>query len=211
MPADRVTGKTPWHVTLVLDDSLSMAGGPAADVGKAVEAMIVEMRLISSGMKPYFRVSVVRFGSQPEVLCEAKSEQDIDLDRITTMAGNSGSTNATAALNETVRILRDHPGEPTDFNPYVFFLSDGEPDDAATALQAAQTLKTLALAAGSPRLVTIGFGAVNDGFMGSLASNRELYKKLPDHKEIVRLFPQIGTIAQSQVGVAGVDTAIMNL
>lgn len=211
MPADRVTQKTPWHVVLVLDDSLSMGGGPAKEVGKAVEAMIVEMRLISSGMKPYFRVSIVRFGSQPVVLCEAKSEQEIDLDSVTTMAGKSGSTNATAALNEVIRILRAQPGEATDFNPYVFFLSDGEPDDASSALQAGQTLKTLAIAAGTPRLVTIGFGAVNDGFMANLASNKELYKKLNDVREITRLFPQIGTIAQSQVGVAGVDAAIMNL
>jgi uncharacterized protein YegL len=210
MPADRVTGKTPWHVLFVLDDSLSMEGDPARDVGKAVQAMIEEMRIISSGMKPYFRVSIVRFGSAPEVLCEAVSEQDIDLDRVSAMEGTSGSTNAAAALEESMRILREHPGEATDFNPYVFFFSDGEPDDGKAALQAGQNLKALGISAGTPRLVTIGYGNVNDAFMSDLASNKELYKKLKNHQEITKFLPQIGTIAQSQVGVQGVDAAIMN-
>jgi uncharacterized protein YegL len=211
MPADRVTSKNPWHVVLVLDDSASMSSGPAQEVGKAVEAMIEEMRVISSGTKPYFRVSIVRFGSRAETLSEYVNEQAIDLSLVASLVGGSGSTNAASALNEVVRILQDHSGEPTDFNPYVFFLSDGAPDDSQLALNAGVTLKALTLPSGVPRLVTIGFGSVNDAFMSSLASNSELYKKLKDVREVTKLFPQIGTIAQSQVGVQGVDQAIMNL
>ena len=211
MPADRVTGKTPWHVLFVLDDSASMQGPPAQTAGQGVRAMIEEMRLISGGMKPYFRVSIVRFGSQAEVLCEAVSEQDIDLDSVTALTGSSGSTAADLALKEAARILMNRPGEATDFNPYVFFCSDGEPDDAGDALSAGQALKGLNLAAGAPRLVTIGFGAVNHDFMRNLASNPELYKSLSDYKELLRFLPQIGSATQAKGGVQGVDAVIMNI
>lgn len=211
MPADRVTTKTPWHIVLVLDDSYSMQGDPAANVNKAVETMIDEMRVMSNGTKPYFKVSILRFGSDVEPLCTAVSEQAIDMSSVTTLAGESGSTNAAGALDAAVRLLEANPGQATDFTPYVFFLSDGEPDDAGAALKAGSALKSLAVAAGTPRLITIGFGDANDDFMRNLATNKELYKKLNDHREVTRLFPQIGTIASSQVGIQAVDTAIMNL
>src|SRR5262245_20872808 len=170
MPASRVDSKHPWHVVLVLDDSGSMSGAPASDVNKAVAEMVTEMSALSGGgKKPYFRLSIVKFGSRPHRLAVCAGEGDIDLSQVTTLDGNSGSTNAAAALDEVQTILSTNPGQPTDFTPYVFFLSDGAPDDAPAALAAGNGVKALQISAGAPIIVTIGFGSVNDAFMSSLA------------------------------------------
>ena len=211
MPANRVTSNSPWHLILVLDDSGSMSGQPSSDVNQAVIALVDEMKLLSQGLKPYFKLSVVVFGSHARSACEAVSENAVDMTAITALSGSSGSTNAAAALQEANAILLRNPGKATDFVPYVFFLSDGAPDDVGTALAAGTALKGLSVAAGTPHLVTIGFGSVNDSFMSQLASNPELYKKLANSREIVKLFPSIGTMAQTATGAAGVDQAIMNI
>jgi uncharacterized protein YegL len=212
MPASRVTSNSPWHIVLVLDDSGSMSGNPAQHLNDAVTAMVDEMKILSGGKKPYFKLSVVSFGSRPTVLCTAESEQTVALQNIASFGGNSGSTDAASALTEAADLLARNVGAPTDFTPYVFFLSDGVPDDERAALAAGDRLKSLSLAAGTPRVVTIGFGTVNDAFMEKLATTPELYKKLRDPREIINLFPNIGTIAASQAsGTAGVDQAIMNL
>src|SRR5947209_8035764 len=129
MPASRVTSTSPWHIVLVLDDSVSMEGNPAEEVNKAVAAMIDELKLMSMGMKPYFKLSVITFGSRPDVVCEAVSEQSVDMSKAASLKGDSGSTDAEAALEEAYRLLQKNPGVATDFTPYIFFLSDGAPDD----------------------------------------------------------------------------------
>ena len=68
MPADRINSFSPWHLVLVLDDSGSMQGSKIQMLNEAMERMIDEMRMLSGGMKPYFRISIVRFGSQAEVI-----------------------------------------------------------------------------------------------------------------------------------------------
>jgi uncharacterized protein YegL len=211
MPADRVTSKSPWHLVMILDDSGSMSGPPADSLNKAVEAMVEEMRVTSNGMKPYFKLSIISFGTAPTSITTASSEQTIDLTKVTNFQGDSGSTDAAAALQMATRLLQANPNVESDFTPFVFFLSDGAPDDEAAALSAGSQLKSLQLQAGSPRLVTIGIGAPNDAFMAKLASSPELYRRLADHRDVVRFFPQIGTVAGSQVGVQAVESAIMNL
>lgn len=211
MPASRVTSNSPWHIVLVLDDSGSMSGPPADEVNNSVTAMIEELKIMSMGMKPYFKLSVITFGSRPDVVCEAVSEQAVDMNKAAALKGDSGSTDAAAALEEVHTLLQKNPGAATDFTPYIFFLSDGAPDDVNSALAAGDKVKEMAIAAGTPKLVTIGFGSVNDDFMGKLASNTEMYKKLQDYKQIVKIFPAIGTIAQTATGTDGMDQAIMNL
>lgn len=211
MPAERVTSKTPWHVVFVLDDSASMSGQPANDLNQAMETMIEEMRLLSQGMKPYFKVSVVSFGNDSHILAKMKSEGDIDLSTVAKFSGSSGSTNAAAALSDAYNILAANGGESSDFDPFVFFLSDGAPDNAQLALDAGQRIKTLSIPAGTPRIVTIGLGSPNDSFMEALASNPELYKKLDRSSEIKNLLPAVGTIAGTKAGADGVVEAIMQL
>lgn len=211
MPAERVTSKSPWHVVFVLDDSGSMSGQPAIDLNEAMETMIEEMRLLSQGMKPYFKVSVVSFGSDSRILAKAQSEGQVDLNVVAKFSGNSGSTNAAAALSDAYNILAANGGEDSDFDPFVFFLSDGAPDNDQLALDAGQRIKTLSIPAGTPRIVTIGLGSPNDSFMGALASNPELYKRLQKSSEIKNLLPAVGTIAGTKAGADGVAEAIMQL
>jgi uncharacterized protein YegL len=211
MPADRVWSNSPWHVVLVLDDSESMSGQPVKDVNQAVTTMVDEMKIISGGLKPYFKLSIVKFGSVPKVLAECQSEQTINLNSAVSLAGNSGSTDAAAALSAAARVLEKNPGRDTDFTPYVFFLSDGAPDDEQAALKAADSLKKLSIAAGTPRIVSVGFGDVNDDFMRKVASTPELYKGFASSADMARFFPVIGTIAATASGTKGVDDGIMNL
>lgn len=211
MPASRVTSKNPWHMVLVLDDSGSMSGQPCADLNEAIKELIDALVTASMGQKPYFKVSVISFGSNYQTLAEAVTENDLDENVVANFSGNSGSTNAAAALDEAARILKNNPGQETDFEPFVFFLSDGHPDNAAQALQAADTIKNMSLPSGTPRIVTLGFGSVDDGFMGSIANNSELYKKMNSSKDIVQLLPAIGTIGTQAGGAEDVEEAIMKL
>ena len=214
MTASRVTSATPWHIVLVLDNSGSMFGQPSQDVNEAIKQLIEELVTASMGKKPYFKVSVVSFGSSYHTIAEAVSETDLekDLDAVANFGGNSGSTNVAAALNEAARILTSHPGQETDFEPFVFFLSDGHPDNNLEALEAAKKIKNLSLPSGAPRIITLGFGRVDDSFMASIASNGKLYKKMDSSKDIVKLLPAMGTIGSNAIGGAeGVEEAIMKL
>lgn len=211
MTASRVSSKSPWHIVLVLDDSASMAGQPSADVNEAIKELIDALVTASMGMKPYFKVTVIMFGSNFQTLVEAQPESVLDETVIANFHGESGSTNAAAALEEAARVLKANPGAENDFEPFVFFLSDGQPDNAPSALSAAQTIKDLTLTSGRPRLVTLGFGSVDDAFMQSLATNAELYKKMNSSKDIIRLLPTIGTVGTQAAGAEDVEQAIMKL
>ena len=212
MPASRVTSKTPWHVVFVLDDSGSMSDQPARDVNGAMTTMIDEMKILSQGQKPYFKISVITFGSTPAMVCEAQSEMQLDMSKIACLSGKSGSTNAAAALNDAYQLFQRYPGTQTDFEPFLFFFSDGAPDNEADALQAGDRIKNMTITAGRPRIVTIGFGSPNDDFMAKLATNAELYKKLGSQKDILSFLPAIGTVTGTVTGgAAGMEQAIIQI
>lgn len=211
MPASRVTSRNPWHMVLVLDDSGSMSGPECQDLNEAIKELIDALVTASMGQKPYFKVSVVSFGSNFTTLAEAIPETDLDENAIANFQGNSGSTNAAAALDEAARILSNNPGQETDFELFVFFLSDGHPDNSTMALEAGDKIKSLSLPSGKPRIVTLGFGSVDDGFMQGLANNSELYKKMNSSKDIVKPLPAIGTIGTQAGGAEDVEEAIMKL
>jgi uncharacterized protein YegL len=188
-----------------------MAGQPAAKVNEALREMIAEMELLSQGTKPYFRISVVSFGSNVATLVEWAAESDVDIDQIAWFTGDGGTTNTREALAEAIKVLERHPGRETDFRPYVFFFSDGHPDDAGGAVAMAEKLKEMRIAAGAPRIVTIGLGNADETFMRAIASNPDLFVHLADPSQLVRLFPSIGTIVGSAGGEAAIDAAILNL
>lgn len=198
MPAEKITSFSPWHLVLVLDDSISMAGQKIDTLNEAMRRLVDELRLWSGGLKPYFRVSLIKFGSSAEILSEVLNEREIDVVRITSMRGDSGTTNAAEALSRAHEILQRNPGEPEHFEPFVFFFSDGQPDDKGKALEAGRRIKALRLPSGEPRLVTIGIGDVDDQFMRDLATSRggeARYRKLQDVRDIEYFFPLIGTKA----------------
>ncbi len=201
MPAERITSFSPWHAVLVLDDSGSMRGRKIEALNDAIRAMIDEMRLWSGGgRKPYFRVSVISFGSSATILSEAVGEGAVDIARVTALRADSGTTNAAEALTKAIEVLDRNPGETSHFEPFVFFFSDGRPDHRQTALDQGARLKALHLASGEPRLVTIGIGKADDGFMKELATSRHgeaRYRRLKDADDIKYFFPTIGTVAAS--------------
>ena len=211
MPANRITSESPWHVVLVLDDSGSMAGNPSALLCESLKSMHAEMEITAKGTKPYFRVSIIAFGSSAKVIAEAQSEKDIDIDSVATFSGSSGSTAAHTALSFAYDLLKQHPGKATDFRPFVFFLSDGQPDDAHAARMAADKVKTLDIPAGQPTIITVGFGSVDKPFMEAIASAPELFVHLQSPAELTKFFPAIGTVAGSKTGEAAIKQAIINI
>ena len=211
MPANKVTSRNPWHMVFVLDDSGSMSGAGCQAVNEAMKELIDALITASMGQKPYFKVSVVSFGSSFNTLVEAVPETDLDENVVANFQGKSGSTNAAAALDEAARILSANPGSETDFVPFVFFFSDGKPDDPAMAMQAADRIKSMSLPSGDPRLVTLGFGSPDDSFMSSVAKNSELYKKMNDPKDIIGLLPAIGTVGTQAKGAEDAEETIMKL
>jgi len=213
MPAPRVTSESPWHIVLVLDDSGTMAGGPCDDLNMAIKILHQELETTSMGLKPYFRISVISFGSKATTLCTTVKETDLDMNIVANFQGSSGLTNATAALDEAFNLIQSNGGNDHDFEPFVFFLSDGLADNPQGALEAAKKVKEMSVPAGTPRIVTLGFGNVDDAFMKELASNPELYKKMDSSKDIIAFLPNIGTVAGTTDG-GGADALagnIMNL
>ena len=213
MPATRVTSNSPWHIVLIMDDSGSMSGTSSQDVNEGMRELHAALEMASMGQKPYFKVSVISFGTRASTLCTAVSETDLDLNVVANFSGGSGTTNAAAALDEAQQLLLKNGGNETDFEPFVFFFSDGHPDNRQTAIAAADALKNLSVPAGTPRIVALGFGDVDDSFMKQIATNPELYKKMNESSDIVDLLPNIGTVAQStpRGGAAAVEKSIMNL
>lgn len=200
MPAARVTSETPWHTVLLIDDSGSMEGQPSTDVNTALETMISEMAMLAGGnKKPYFKVSIIRFGSGADVLETAQSPADLEMrmSSIANFTGASGTTNMAAAFNEAANLLRQNPGAPTDYQPWVFLFSDGRPDDPSAATSAAASLKSAQVAAGNPFLVGFGFGDADDGLMQQVCTSRESYKRLASSADLLTVMPQIGTVAKT--------------
>jgi uncharacterized protein YegL len=207
----RITGKSPMHMVLVADDSGSMKGAPAADATRAIHAWVNELYVKTRGKKPYFRFSLVSFGSAPAVVAEAMDVRDVDVTSFV-LAGDAGSTNLTDALMTVRQILARDGATAEHCPPFVFLFTDGRPTDptgkmndaaAQTAQDAASALKMLPLACGSPFIVTLGFGAVVDAFLQQLASAPNLYHRISSAQELIQLLPEIGTPTVEGVGEEG--------
>jgi len=212
MPNNRVTSINPWHILFVLDDSGSMSGSPSESLNDSMKLAIDEMKALTMGKKNYFKITVIRFGSQSSILCEAESEKDIDENSIFQFSGESGLTDMEAGLQDAIDVLNRNGGEDTDFRPYVFLLSDGEPDNEGDALNAATKLKATTIPAGKPRIITIGLGSdVNENIMRKIASNEELYVHLQNPEDMVRFFPNIGTATATGGGEEAIEQSIINI
>jgi uncharacterized protein YegL len=212
MAADSVSSRSPWHLVIIIDDSGSMSGPIADCVNQAFERMLDEMKILLGNRNPRFRLSLVAFGSRPYLLAEYASEKDIATDQVTNFSGGRGGTAVAPALSLAANILARHPGQTTDFEPFVFFLSDGAPDDRAQAEQAADRLKKMHLASGTPHVISLGIGAASDEFLLQIASRPDLYKKLSSPQDIVKFFRVLGTqLGRLSGGARSVEQAIINL
>src|SRR4051812_50024640 len=113
VPAPRVTSNSPWHLIFVLDDSGSMSGTPANKLNEGLDVMIEEMKLMSQGTKPYFKLSVVVFGTHAQAISEAVSEQQVDKTKVTSFSGNSGGAKKGEAPAEATPGAQTHPPQET--------------------------------------------------------------------------------------------------
>ncbi|MEL7370451.1 MAG: VWA domain-containing protein [Myxococcota bacterium] len=206
MPSLRVSDKNPWHILFLLDDSGSMDGHSADKVNLAMMNMVGELKKLSLGRPPYFRISIIKFGTLVSTVIEHQSEQSISTTDVDTLSGESGTTNAAAAFESAKNLLKKHPGTSNDFEPWVFFISDGVPDDKNAAIHQAARIKALAIPAGSPRIACLGFDNVNDAFMQTVASKPSLYKHLDSVDLLERILPAIGTqLATTSEGAKGAE------
>jgi hypothetical protein len=156
--------------------------------------------MVSLGKKPFFKFSFIVFGTSSDVFVEAADVNDIDPDKIV-IDGEGGTTNLAAAL-EDARVLVEKHARPNHCPPFVFVFTDGCPSldgntsDEVNALSRGSALKSSALPSGSPRIVTLGFGDINDSFMARLATRPSFFKKVSNPDELIELLPSIGTPTQ---------------
>lgn len=196
----RIQSANPMHMLLLADNSGSLRGAPAAAVTEAIRNWVVKLQMVSLGKKPYFKFSFVVFGSTSEVIAEAVNVNDVDSDAVD-IDGNGGTTNLAAALADAIALVERH-AEAHHCPPFVFVFTDGAPSldgktsDEASALATGTALKNLNLSCGSPRVVTLGFGKLNDAFMRALASRPEFYKRVANAQELIQLLPSVGTPTQ---------------
>lgn len=197
----RITGKSPMHMVLIADDSGSMKGDPAAAATKAIHAWVNELYVATRGKKPYFRFSLISFGSTPTVVAEALDVRDIDVKPFV-LDGSSGRTNLVAALAAARQIVSRDGATAEHCPPVVFLFTDGKPTDenghetplaTNAALAEAQALKATPLVCGSPFIVALGFGEASDAFLSQVASTPGLYRRLKSAQELIALLPDIGT------------------
>lgn len=197
----RITGKSPMHMVLIADDSGSMRGDPAQAATKAIHAWVNELYVATRGRKPYFRFSLISFGSTPTIVAEGLDVRDVDV-KTFVLDGTSGRTNLPAALATAREIVQRDGASAEHCPPVVFLFTDGKPTDesgyetpvaASAALNEAKALKSTQLVCGSPFIVALGFGEASDAFLQQVASMPTLYHRLPNAQALIALLPDIGT------------------
>jgi uncharacterized protein YegL len=189
----RICRVHPMHIVLLADDSGSMGGDPAHQVTMGVRTWLTELQAFSDGgTRCYFYFSLIVFGSYAKPVLVFQDLNNVEPEDLT-IEGKSGSTALGAALAEARRLLAGDGSTDQFCPPFVFVYSDGYADDPEHAVREAQSLKSLALKCGSPSIVTLGFGQVDDTLMRQVASKPELYKRTQDAQELARLLPAIGT------------------
>lgn len=196
----QITGASPMHIVVVADDSGSMEtvgqdGKRAADhATMAIQDWVAELKLQTKGLKPWFKFTLMHFGSECGIDAEAAELNNIEVEEFQ-LDGTSGSTRMDLALMTVIDLLRRTPCKGTDCPPFVFLFTDGVPDagyEQAT-LDAAAQLKSLSLPSGSPRLVTIGFGAMDAELLRQLATTPDFFKPIANSRDLVRMLPKMGT------------------
>lgn len=196
-----ITGRNPMHIVLIADDSVSMAGEPAKAATKAIHAWVNELYVRTRGKKPYFRFSLLCFGTHAGVAAEALDIRDVEMKSFA-LDGTSGTTNLAEALSLAAEVLERDGATADHCPPFVFLFTDGRPTNAAgkateeaarAAIERAETLKLLDLACGSPFVVAIGFGKARDDILQQVASTPRMYHRLPSAQALVSFLPEIGT------------------
>jgi uncharacterized protein YegL len=200
----QISSQHPMHILLLADDSESMAGEPADLATEAIQAWILELQLQCRGKKPWFRFSLVTFGSSAEAIARCLNVNDIDASGFA-LDGSSGTTDLAAALSVARELIESDGATDAHCPPFVFLFTDGRADDEVAALREAAWLKRMDLPCGAPRIVTLGFGGVDHAFLSQLATTHEFHKSLATPHDLVRLLPKMGTPTKRGRGNGTVD------
>jgi uncharacterized protein YegL len=196
----RISSKAPMHIILLADNSGSMrfkvppSDQTAAELASfAIQQWVAALQARTQFKKPYFKFSLILFENGIDVWCRAADVNGLNADNLGLEGVERARTNMSEALDEARTILETTPTSSAECPPYVFLYSDGRPDDEETALAAADRLKQLELPSGTPTIVTIGFGNVDEECLTAIASGPEFFKKLPTAVELLELLPRVGT------------------
>lgn len=211
MPAERVSSSSPWHVTVIVHiDSQDVAA--TASARGALEVLLEEMTLLSGGVKPMFRVTIIDGTRTPEVTVAAKSDiEAFELFGASPEPHGDAPSTLKHLLQTATDILQDNPGREQDFTPYVVVLAAScASDDGALAV--AEQLKTLDIEAGKPRIVVFDFGGRENPALREIASRQDLYVCLDGPDPIANIFPIVGSaVMAGPAGAAEIDQLVARL
>lgn len=137
------------NIALVFDRSGSMNGRPVEDAKSAGGSFIERL-------DRNYRVSVISFSNDSSVDCSLTSDKNI-IDNAINKLEAGGGTNIASGLKAAVDELSSQDGINT-----VILMSDGQSnDDLGECIRQAER--------NSITVYTVGFGDVNDGYLGEIA------------------------------------------
>ncbi|KRX04482.1 P-loop containing nucleoside triphosphate hydrolase [Pseudocohnilembus persalinus] len=112
------------HIIYMLDSSFSMKGKPWQDLMNAFEKSI-QMKSIQN---PQHIVSVIFYGSESKIICNQIKITDV-INIIKQQPFLNGGTSYSSAFESCFDILKNEKQEYSQFQKYVMFMTDGQPQD----------------------------------------------------------------------------------
>jgi hypothetical protein len=207
MPAAKITSQTPWHVIAVADIAENADPETSALVLEALQSLAAELVLLSQGLRPYFLVSLIENASPSGVHVAHGSDADVDEILFQGLAFESERASLAHALREVAGILQAHPGDPTDFTPYVIVVTSGRivsDQDVAVA----QELRELDIAAGAPKILILHFEDAPDPGYERIAGRPDHVFRLSAPDRIGNLIPPVGSSVQDNADLDEVSVHI---
>jgi hypothetical protein len=199
MPAPKITSQSPWHVVAVADVASDADEVRCAEVLEALQALAAELTFLSQGTRPYFQVSLVENVSPSGVLVAHGRDADVDDLLIEGLTFEGERAPLAKALGEVAELLQAHPGDETDFTPYVLVVTSGRVvsvDDIA----AAEALRVLPLPAGPPNILVVHFEDSPDLGYNEVAGRPDYVFRLSSPDRICNLIPPVGSSVQDPGG-----------
>ena len=148
-------------VYMLIDCSGSMEGE------KLTAAKLGAIKFAKQAQQQSHSIGLVSFAS--EAFLRAEPARALEkLEREINVLSVNGSTNLTAGIELTFKLLKTIRGERV-----IYVITDGMPDDASSALNVADQAKRAGI-----RIITLGTDDANQDFLAQLASRPEMSKKV---------------------------------
>jgi hypothetical protein len=213
----RANARHPQVVTLVIDDSGSMADeGKAQQVTEAVQDMVITMQSLNIGTHGYrFLLNLGSFGDSCKGLAVAATPAEVDVDKLV-FQGESGGTDMPLALQwaegalrkalERCRTSIPNYQEELAPNPICVFLSDGE-NTGEDITAAATFLRSVPFKDGCVDVFAVGVGRQGEHFdtMRAIASRPEYAIRI-DPEGVADFLGEVGGTVVEGTDVARIAT-----